>query len=111
MYYVQNAQKILNKGLITLTSTPIPESHFKVRRGKSTFHAMANLLSDIKEALMLNKGKFYIILVDYKEGFDLLNKARLISKLEDMTGGYHLVRLLRNILAYNYVVIVDNISE
>jgi hypothetical protein len=40
----------------------------------------------------------------------MLNRAKLVAKLENVTGPDHATRILRDILDYNYVQIDDNIA-
>jgi retron-type reverse transcriptase len=89
----------------------IPEHQFGFRRGRSTLHAVNNLLKDIDEALKMPKGKFYTIVIDYTKAFDLLNRKKLLTKLENLIGtrNPHTV-IVKNILAHNTVVINDTVS-
>ena len=48
----------------------IPDEQYGFRRGRSTLQAIANLHSDIQEALDLPKGKLYTAFIDYHKGFD-----------------------------------------
>jgi hypothetical protein len=81
------------------------------RRAKTTFHVTANLLNDIKKLYSWTNKK-NTIFVDDTKAFDLLNKTKLISKLKVTIGGRnHLLRIIRNVLAYNYIIIDDNISK
>jgi hypothetical protein len=78
---------------------------------KGQIHAVNNLLKDIDEALKMPKGKFYTIFIDYTKAFDLLNRKKLLTKLENLidTRNPHTV-IVKNILAHNTVVINDTVS-
>jgi hypothetical protein len=71
-------------------------------------HAIQNLLNDIEETQRLRKGKFYAGFIDYTKAFDLIDRKKLISKLQDMIGNLNpLAVIVKNILAYNQITIDD----
>jgi hypothetical protein len=47
--------------------------------------------------------------VDFSKAFDMLNSAKLVAKQENVGPDHAITRILRDILAYNYVQI-DNIA-
>jgi hypothetical protein len=49
--------------------------------------------------------------MDLSKAFDMLNRTNLVTKLEHVIGPDRVItRILRDILAYNYVQIDDNIT-
>lgn len=73
-------------------------------------HAIQNLLEDVEEALRLPKGKLHAVFIDYTKAFDLLNRSKLIVKLQALIGRKNpIASIIKNILAYNLVTIDDNI--
>lgn len=102
--------KLLNDKITEEVDAKIPEEQFGFRRGRGTLHAIDNLLKDIEEAKRYDKGKYYAIFVDYTKAFDLMDRWRVINKLEEMAGKTALTNLVKNILAYNLVIIDDMTS-
>jgi hypothetical protein len=103
--------RLLTQRLTILKDSQMPDMQFSFRRGSSTLQAVHNLLNDVEEALRLPGGKCFAVFVDFSEAFDMLSRAKLVVKLENIIEPDHaLTRILRDILAYNYVQIDDNIT-
>lgn len=103
--------KILCNRLTELVDNSIPDSQFGFRRGRSTLHAVRNLLTDIDDALRKEKGKFFAVFIDFNKAFDLLDREILITKLERLIGREnYLTIIIRNILSDTRVVIDDGIT-
>jgi hypothetical protein len=98
--------RLLTQRLTILTNCQMPDLQFGFR----TVQAVHNLLNDAEEALRLPGGKLFAVFVDIYKAFDMLNRAKLVAKLENIIGPDHaMTRILKDILAYNYVQI-DNID-
>lgn len=103
--------KLLNRRLTESIDPLIPNQQFGFREGRSTLHAVSNLLNDIEQALRHSKGKLHTVFIDYTKAFDLMNRTKLIEKLESMTkGGNEVTTAIRNILAYNVIEIKDGVA-
>lgn len=71
--------------------------------------ALRNLFGDISNALNGPDKKLLVIFVDYKKAFDLLDRGKLLIKLETVLGHANpLLEIIRCILAFNYVTVNDN---
>jgi hypothetical protein len=102
--------RLLTQRLTILTDSQMPDIQFGFRRGRPTLQAVYNMLNDVEEALRLPGGKLFALFVDSFKAFDMLNRAKLVAKLENVIGPDHAITgILRDIQAYNYVQIDDNI--
>ena len=72
--------------------------------------AVGCLLKDIQERLQAHGNK-YVIFIDYTKMFNMVNRRKLIGKLEILTGYSDMMNLIANILASNQVQISDGISQ
>jgi hypothetical protein len=68
----------------------MPDMQFGFKRGRSTLQAVHNLLNDI-EALRLLGGKLFARFVDFSKAFKMLNRAKLVAKLENVIGPDHAI--------------------
>jgi hypothetical protein len=101
------------KRLTVLTNSQMPDIQFGFRRGRSMLQAAHNLLNDAAAAaaLRLPGQKLFAIFMDFSKAFDMLNRTKLVTELGHVTGLDHTItRILRDILAYNYVQ-TDSISK
>jgi hypothetical protein len=74
----------------------MPNMQFGIRRGRSTLQAVHNLLNDVEEALRLPGGKLLAVFMDFSKAFDMLNRVKLVAKLENVIGPDHVItRILR----------------
>lgn len=74
--------------------------------------AVHKLINDMKATLRLPERKLCVEYVDFSKAFNTLNTAKLLIKLEHIIGKDHrITRILREILAYNYVQIDDNTAS
>ena len=104
--------KLLSIRISEVVDHKIPEEQFGFRKGRSTLHAINNLISDIDEALRHTRGKFHAVFIDYTKAFDTLNRSLILTKLEDIIGKNNkLTTLIRNILRTNYVQITDGVAD
>ena len=102
---------IIAHRLIAQTDSFIPDEQFGFRKGRGTIHVMKNLMDDIGEATRLTKGKYYTIFVDFTKAFDLLNRSKLMEKLEIMIGRNNpLTAIVNNLLVYNVVEITNGVT-
>jgi hypothetical protein len=86
----------------------IPEQQFGFRKGKSTLGAIENLLDEIEKATRQPGGELYSMFIYYTNAFDLLDRTKLIKKIERMTGEAHpMLRIVRNIMAYKHIVMTS----
>lgn len=103
--------RLLTKRITEKIDILIPEHQFGFRRGRSTIHAVTNLLNDIDDAIRIPRGKFYAVFIDYTKAFDYLSRQKLVQKLQHMLGeGSPLWTIVTNILAVNKVRINDGTS-
>ena len=90
----------------------IPDEQYGFRRGRSTLQAIANLHSDIQEALDLPKGKLYTAFIDYHKAFDSIIRNNIKRKLEETLGPEnYLTATTINILQHNFVTIDNNVER
>jgi hypothetical protein len=62
-------------------------------------------------AMRLPGGKIFAVFVDFSKAFDMMNRRKLVMKLEQVIGPDHAItRRLNSIQAYSYVQI-DNLSN
>jgi hypothetical protein len=57
----------------------LPDKQFGFIPGRSTLHAISNLLRNIEDALRWPKGKLYAIFIDYTKAFDLLGRGKICT--------------------------------
>ena len=65
-----------------MTEKLIPEEQFGFRKGKSTLHAVKCLKDEKEDALRHPRGKLYVVFVGFTKAFDLINRSKIIDKLE-----------------------------
>lgn len=101
---------VITKRITKETEHKIPEEQFGFRKGRSTLHAIKNLIDDIEDALRHPRGKFHAVFVDFTKAFDKLNRHLLITKLESIKGKDKLTALIHNMLAANFIQITDEVT-
>ena len=100
--------KLITQRLTRILDKEIPDFQFGFREGRSTTHAIQNLINSIEDATRSPKGKLYAIFIDYRKAFDLLNRSKIITKVENYIGEEHyLTVIIREILYKNYITIDD----
>ena len=103
--------RLMNRRLTEEIDNKIPEEQFGFRRGRSTLHAVKNLIDDVEERIRLPQGKFHAVFVDFSKAFDSLNRTVICSKLDQMVEqNKELAVLAHNILSYNSIIISDNVT-
>jgi hypothetical protein len=60
------------------------DMQFSFRKGRTTLQAVHNLLNDVEETLRLPGGKLFAVFVDFSKAFDMLNRSKLVAKLENV---------------------------
>ena len=83
--------KILLDRLIDDTSGIIPDQQYGFRKGRSTLHAIENLMSDIDDALRHHRGKFHVIFIDFKSAIKAITFCDLprIPEISKCRQFYH----------------------
>ena len=109
------AFKILSRLLVLRISPKIeeqlPDELFGFRRNRSTIMATESLIRHIQEELDKERGKMYVIFVDFSKAFDMVHRNKLLEKLRQMYDDPWTLNLISNILSENYVQINDSISQ
>jgi hypothetical protein len=85
---------------------------FGFRKNCSTIQALKDLLDDKDDRIHQQRGAFYAIFIDHMKDFGLLNKCKLFTKMERLTGtNYPMNARIRHVLEYNVVKISNSVKE
>ena len=88
----------------------LSDEQFGFRKSRSTIIAAVGLIRDIQEGLQKERGKIYVVFLDYVKAFDTVNQKILMAKLQRLSNTWtH--RLISNILAENHLQISNNIDR
>ncbi|PSN30821.1 hypothetical protein C0J52_17327 [Blattella germanica] len=103
--------KILTNRIVALTDHLIPEEQMGFHKGRSTLQAITNLMGSIEEALRHPKGKLYVLFINYRKAFDMINRQKLMHKKENSLGKNHyLTNTIRKIMESNKIIIDNNLN-
>ena len=69
--------------LVALVDQDISDCEFGFKKERSTLQAVACLTEQIEESLKHCRGKYYTVFVDFRKGFDLINRQKLVKLKED----------------------------
>ena len=85
---------------------------FGFRKNCSTIKALKDLLDDKDDSIHQQRGAFYTIFIDHMKAFSLLNRCKLFTKLEQLTGtDYPMTARIRYVLEYKVVKISYSVKE
>ena len=69
------------------------------------------MMGSIEEALRHPKGKLYVVFIDYSKAFDMINRQKLMHKIENSFGKNHyLTNTIRKIMESNKIIIDNNLN-
>jgi retron-type reverse transcriptase len=89
----------------------MPDIQYGFRRGGLTIHAVKNILDKKDNTVRDQMGKF-IVFYNYMKVFDLLNRHKLIMKLEGtLDVNNAMTVIIRKTLSCNTVKLTDSIIE
>lgn len=102
---------LVTRRLTKIVDHLFPEEQFGFRKQRSTVQAIECLQRDIGDALSRPREKLHAVFVDFTKAYDLINRSKLIEKLEKAIGAENpITRITKDILADNRVQVDDNVT-
>ena len=90
----------------------IPEEQHGFMQGKSTRTPVKKLIDYAKQELLRPKGHLYILVIDFRKAFDLVDRPLLLTKLRRRFGVKgKLLGLIKDLIAWNEFTVYDGVTH
>ena len=100
---------LLNQRIIRHIDHLLDDDQYGFRQGRSTIQAITKLLKAIKTALRKEKGKLYVVFVDFRKAFPSVDRAILIKKMNNIGIRGRFLKLIAATLRYNEIKVDDGL--
>ena len=103
--------KILLRRIEHRLYASIPTTQYGFTPGRSTLHAVQEIMQEITSSITQHNTPLYAIFIDYSKAFDSINRSLLINKLQSILGRTSQeLQTIKSILDANHIAIYDGIT-